>query len=128
MLTALATRFGMRVEDHDGARLVIGGPVPPGYAAITIGSIISVRREHAGDVALIAHEMVHVDQWRRLGAPRFLWQYVGAYLGGRLRGHGHMAAYRRIPLEVEAEWYSGHDGLPLSEATGQRAAAESSFG
>jgi hypothetical protein len=53
--------------------------------------------------ALIAHELVHVRQWRELGPIRFLAGYVGDYLRGRLGGLGHDAAYRRIALEAEAE-------------------------
>jgi hypothetical protein len=34
----------------------------------------------------------------------FVVRYLGAYLRGRLAGHSHRGAYRRIPLEVEAEW------------------------
>jgi hypothetical protein len=82
----------------------VGGPVPPGAAAITLGRVVSVRRRFAGDERLLAHELVHVRQWRRLGVFGFLRRYVGAYLRWRLRGYGHWAAYRRIPLEVEAEW------------------------
>ena len=78
--------------------------MPPGAAAITLGRVVSVRRRFAGDVRLLEHELVHVGQWRRLGVVGFLRRYVGAYLRWRLRGYGHWAAYRRIPLEVEAEW------------------------
>lgn len=84
----------------------VGGPVPPGSAAITIGPLISVRRSAAGDTTLQRHELVHVEQWRRLGFLRFLRRYLGAYLRWRLRGHRHLGAYRRIPLEIEAEWRS----------------------
>ena len=65
---------------------------------------MSVRRRAADDAALLAHELVHVRQWRELGVVGFLVRYVGAYLRWRLRGYGHWAAYRRIPLEVEASW------------------------
>lgn len=82
----------------------MGGPVPRGAAAITIGPLVCVRRRHADDDRLLRHELVHVRQWRALGATRFLLRYVGAYLRWRLRGYGHWAAYRRIPLEIEAEW------------------------
>lgn len=78
--------------------------MPPGAAAITLGRLVSVRRRFAGDARLLRHELVHVQQWRRLGVIGFLRRYVGAYLRWRLRGYGHWAAYRRIPLEVEAEW------------------------
>jgi hypothetical protein len=78
--------------------------VPPGYAAITIGAVVFVRSRWAGDEQLARHEAVHVRQWRRLGAVGFLGRYLGQYLGLRLQGWPHAAAYRRIPLEVEAEW------------------------
>lgn len=82
----------------------VGGPVPPGAAAITLGPLVILRRGHDGDEALLRHEHVHVGQWRRLGVVWFVLRYVGAYLRWRARGHGHWSAYRRIPLEVEAEW------------------------
>lgn len=63
-----------------------------------------MRTRAASSLRLLRHEAVHVRQWRELGVVGFLLQYVGAYLRWRLRGYGHWAAYRRIPLEVEAEW------------------------
>ena len=94
----------MRVEKRNGYRVVIGGPVPPQAEAITLGRTIFVR-EHASDhQGLMAHELVHVRQYKELGAVRFLARYLGSYLRFRLNGYGHMAAYRRIPLEVEASW------------------------
>lgn len=83
--------------------LWIGGPVPAGADAITIGSVISVRRAHAESPGLLRHEEEHVRQWRTLGAVRFLRIYLGSYARFRLRGLGHRAAYRMIPLEIEAE-------------------------
>ncbi len=82
----------------------VGGPVPPGADAITIGPVVSVRRRSATDERLLRHEAEHVRQWRELGAVPFLVRYVGSYLGWRVRGYSHWGAYRRIPLEVEAEW------------------------
>ena len=84
-------------------RLWVGGPVPPGSSAITLGRLIIVRRAAADNDPLLRHELAHVRQWRSLGAVRFLISYLGSYLGSRLRGYGHREAYRRIPLEVEAE-------------------------
>ena len=78
--------------------------MPPGYDGITLGSLIIVRKGCANADALIAHERVHVDQWRTLGASRFITRYLGSYVRDRLRGYGHDAAYRRIPLEVDACW------------------------
>ena len=94
----------MRLERRPGYRLWVGGPVPPSADAITLGRLIIVRPRAAGSERLLRHELVHVEQWRRLGTVGFRWRYLGAYLRWRLRGHGHRGAYRRIPLEVEAEW------------------------
>jgi hypothetical protein len=94
----------MALERADDHWLWIGGPVPPGQDAITIGRVVSIRRAASDDERLLRHESVHVRQWRRLGLVGFLRRYLGSYLRWRLRGYGHMAAYRRIPLEVEAEW------------------------
>lgn len=52
-----------------------GWMVPPGYAAITLGPVIFMRRRFRDDVALLAHEQVHVRQWqqhRLLFWPRYL--------------------------------------------------------
>lgn len=58
---------------------------------------------------LLAHEAVHVEQWRRLGPVRFLAVYVSDYLRGRLTGLPHSVAYRSISLEREAEELSARD-------------------
>ncbi|MBW3610922.1 MAG: DUF4157 domain-containing protein [Actinobacteria bacterium] len=92
------------IERHGDHWRWIGGPVPPGAAAVTIGPVISMRPHVAGDRRLLHHELVHVAQWRSLGVTRFLAVYLGAYGRWRLRGHGHWDAYRRIPLEIEAGW------------------------
>ena len=81
-----------------------GGPVPPGADAITLGSLIIVRRRAADDRRLMRHEEEHVRQWRELGVLGFLRRYLAAYVRLRWRGYGHRGAYLRIPLEVEAEW------------------------
>ena len=94
----------MSLERDGDHWLWVGGPVPPGADAITIGRVVSVRTAAAEDRRLLCHETVHVHQWRRLGFFGFLRRYVGSYVRWRLRGYGHWAAYRRIPLEVEAEW------------------------
>lgn len=100
----------MGLQRHADHWRWVGGPVPPGAAAITIGKVISIRRRAAADEQLLRHELVHVRQWRELGALGFLARYLGAYLYWRLRGYPHWAAYRRIPLEVEAEWEARRGG------------------
>ena len=94
----------MGIERRRDHWVWVGGPVPPGAAAITLGPLIVVRRRSAGNERLLRHELVHVEQWRRYGVFGFLRRYLGAYLRWRLRGHRHWDAYRRIPLEIEAEW------------------------
>lgn len=102
----------MRLERHRGWWLLVGGPVPPGADAITIGPVVSVRRDAARSPRLIRHEVEHVRQWRTLGVGRFLWRYLGAYARGRALGYPHRSAYLRIPLEVEAEWAARRDPDP----------------
>jgi hypothetical protein len=78
--------------------------VPPGAAAITLGSLVIVRSRSAGNPHLLRHELVHVGQWRRFGVVGFLRRYLRGYLRARWSGWPHWAAYRRIPFEIEAEW------------------------
>jgi hypothetical protein len=94
----------VRLRRNGDHWLLIDGPVPPGADAITIRSVVSIRSAASADEHLLRHEREHVRQWRRLGTIGFLARYVGAYLRWRLRGYDHWGAYRRIPLEVEAEW------------------------
>lgn len=108
----------MALERRRGWWLWVGGPVPPGADAITIGPLVAVRRASAGSVPLLRHELEHVRQWRRLGPVRFLWRYLGAYLAGRLRGYPHRSAYLRIPLEIEADWAARRDPDPARALRG----------
>lgn len=93
----------MSIEARDGYRLWEGGPVPKGSDALTMGSLVIVRKGKASPY-LLRHEMVHVRQWRRFGALGFGLRYVGSYLTWRLRRKGHRGAVMRIPMEVEADW------------------------
>jgi len=93
-------------REHRGERyrLWVGGPVPQGAVAITVGSLIIVRDGYEYSEHLLRHELVHVRQWRRHGFLGFGVRYVAAYAKWRLCRKGHYGAYLRIPLEVEAEW------------------------
>lgn len=51
---------------------------------------------------VIRHELVHLDQWHRLGWRRFAARYIGEYAAGRRRGLPHRSAYLAISLEREA--------------------------
>jgi hypothetical protein len=97
--------LGLRVEQRDGMTLVMSRwLVAPGAAATTIGSVVFVRRGAERSARLLRHEAVHVRQYRTLGVVGFLRRYVTSYVRWRLRWYSHWAAYRRIPLEIEAEW------------------------
>lgn len=104
----------MRLDRRDGAVLVISRLVAPGADATTLGRFVFVRPEAVSSARLLRHELVHVRQWRQHGVLRFLRRYLASYLRWRLRWYGHWAAYRRIPLEIEAEW-EARARLPLSE-------------
>jgi hypothetical protein len=104
----------MGIERHDGYWLWVGGPVAPGMAAITIGSVVLMRRRSVGNARLLRHELVHVRQYRDLGVPGFLVRYLWSYGRWRLRRHPHWSAYRRIPFEAEAEWVARRSSSPPS--------------
>lgn len=61
--------------------------------------------QDANDVellALLAHELVHVRQYRDIGPWRFRWAYLREYMAGRFHRLGHAAAYRNISFERAA--------------------------
>lgn len=102
----------MPLRRGDGCWLWVGGPVPPGAAAITVGRLVSIRTRAADDAHLLAHEAGHVRQYAQRGLVGFGLLYLRSYLRRRLAGWPHWAAYRRIGLEVEAEWRARRPDLP----------------
>jgi hypothetical protein len=78
--------------------------VAPGASATTLGRWVFVRTSAAGSARLLRHERVHVGQYRRYGIAGFLCRYLADYLRWRARRYPHWAAYRRVALEVEADW------------------------
>ncbi len=109
----------MRVERRNGATFIVSRLVAPGAAATTLGRFVFIRPDAVGSRRLIDHELVHVRQWRQLGVLGFLVRYLGTYLRWRLRRYPHWAAYRRIPLEIEADWAARGRGWPLSPPADQ---------
>jgi hypothetical protein len=51
---------------------------------------------------LVVHELVHMEQWRRFGAPRLIVRYSADYARGLVRTRSHWEAYRGVRTEVEA--------------------------
>ncbi len=81
---------------------------PAGTSALTLRRTIYFHPEVEDGwtdeklARLLAHELAHVRQFRRLGVGPFVIQYTFDYLKGRRNGLGHKAAYAAIALEVEA--------------------------
>jgi hypothetical protein len=100
-----------RVERRDGAVFVVTRWAAPGAAATTLGRFVFIRERAVGSARLVRHELVHVRQWRRHGVFGFAWRYLGAYLRWRARRYPHWAAYRRVPLEIQADWESRGDEI-----------------
>jgi hypothetical protein len=84
------------------ARLAVVPLLPPGSSGMTLGRWVLLRPGHERRHALIAHELVHVEQWRDDGPLRFLRDYLSAYVRARRRGDAHRAAYLAIPAEEQA--------------------------
>ena len=87
----------------------------PGADAMTLGHTVLFRRGHGGNRQLLAHELVHVQQWDRLGVGGFLFRYLSAYVRNLARLRRHRAAYLAIPLEEDARerarrWQATHSG------------------
>jgi len=104
----------MDLQRVDGAVIVVSRFAAPGAAATTVGRFVFVRRSAAGSARLLRHEMVHVRQYGELGIPGFLLRYVASYALWRLRRYPHWAAYRRIPLEIEADWEARAPSAPAA--------------
>lgn len=94
-------------QDAARARVVVVPWLAAGIAGMTVGRWMLIRQGHETGRALLAHELVHVRQWREDGALRFLARYLAAYALGRVRGLGHGDAYRAIPYEAEARALAG---------------------
>lgn len=81
--------------------------IAKGVAGITLGrrvyldpSVAALPREQV--VAILHHEIVHVNQYRRHGIFGFIARYAFEYLRNRLRGMSALDAYREISFEKEA--------------------------
>jgi hypothetical protein len=67
-------------------------PDQSGMGAITFSDVVVSHEPFSSE--LLFHELVHVEQYRQLGIPRFSELYVRGFLNG--------GSYEAIPLEVNA--------------------------
>ncbi|MEM9034891.1 MAG: hypothetical protein AAGA99_02535 [Actinomycetota bacterium] len=83
-------------------RIAVVPVLQPGVSGMSIRRLILLRRGREHDDALLAHELVHAEQWHDHGVAGFLARYVWGYLGGLARYRRHRLAYLAIPFEREA--------------------------
>jgi len=72
-------------------------PDQASMAAITFSDVVVSHEQFSN--GLLFHELVHVEQYRQLGIPRFSELYVRGFLNG--------GGYEAIPLEVNAYTLGG---------------------
>lgn len=117
--TRLLVLQGRRVANPDFYPMLRGLgfnnlPDQSTMGAITFCDVV-VSHEPFTD-GLLFHELVHVEQYRQLGIPRFSELYVSGFLSG--------GSYEAIPLEVNAYTLGGR-----FESDPQRAfSVENEFG
>ena len=74
--------------------------------AITFSDVVVSHEAFSN--GLLFHELVHVEQYRQLGIPRFSELYVRGFLNG--------GSYEAIPLEVNAYTLGGRfEGNPATQ-------------
>ncbi len=76
----------------------------PGSHGMTVGRLILLLRDddRSGRRTLLAHELVHVEQYAQLGTVRFLRRYLREYFANLWRLRNHRQAYLAISFEAEA--------------------------
>ena len=96
----------------------------PGINGMTLGRLVLLLRDddRSGRRALLAHELVHVQQYAELGTARFLWRYLREYGSNLRRLHSHLRAYEAISFETEARaeaarWAARHAESSREPAT-----------
>ncbi len=95
------------LADRARARVIVV-PWLPGAHGMTLGRYVFLTRGHAHRTTLLAHELVHVRQYRELGYLRFSYRYLRDYARLLVEHRGrHKAAYRAIPFEAEAYRVAG---------------------
>lgn len=89
---------------RDRARVYSIPWLPGRFAGLTLGRFVLLARAQGSDGSstLLAHELVHVEQWDRQGTIGFLRWYLGDFLRELRIRRSWMGAYQAIEAEVEA--------------------------
>lgn len=80
---------------------------PRNVKAVTLYPYIFIRHRRSEEILnfkqkTLKHEMIHVEQIRRLGVLTFYFDYFYQYLNGLWSTLNHSAAYAQISYEVDA--------------------------
>ncbi len=96
---ALLARHGVSERNLREMLVITGEPwrrLPPlfGASAMTFGRRVIFKRERydllsGAGLARIAHESMHIEQWRDLGVPRFVVRYARGLLSSRFDHDNH---------------------------------------
>src|ERR1019366_4204019 len=84
------------LPDAEGPRLQQSAR-PVNYGSVTFSDVVVSHEPFSNGI--LFHELVHVEQYRQLGIPRFSDLYVRGFLNG--------GSYDAIPLEVNAYTLGG---------------------
>lgn len=87
--------------------------------ATTLGRDVCVRPgrcrlDTARGLALVAHEAIHVRQYRELGATRFLLRYIAGAVRVRFAHHAHPMEQEPIAVQRRVLDALVADGFPLA--------------
>jgi hypothetical protein len=87
--------------------------------ATTLGREVCVRPgrcrlDTARGLALVAHEAIHVRQYRELGATRFLLRYIGGAVRVRFAHHAHSMEQEPIAVQRQVREALVAEGMPLN--------------
>jgi len=102
------------------AKFVFNSKIPKifGAEAITLYPFVLFASDEAYELKhrIVHHEIVHLDQVRRLGFFKMYWTYLVDYVKLRFKGFNHWDAYSRLPLELEAYARQNDADLDLAYA------------
>lgn len=95
------------------SRIILVSWLPAKSSGMCLNRLILIKRGRETDPMLIAHELVHSQQWVDFGLVGFLRRYLWDYAKGFLSERNHRDAYRGLRFEKAArakaaEWRQEH--------------------